>query len=139
MGSPDRLPPIGSSIRHLPLFSLVLVRCSGKTDSRRPCTKRVMLVEAAWSAAKTPGPLHAFFVRIRAKRGHQVAAVALARKLTVLCWHLLTKQANYRSTRPAVVANMRRAMELKAGRPQRKGISQAQPMSTTSRNCVMRK
>lgn len=31
-----------------------------------------------------PGPLHAFFVRIRAKRGHQVAAVALARKLTVL-------------------------------------------------------
>ncbi|WP_429614900.1 IS110 family transposase [Sphingobium olei] len=44
---------------------------------------RAMLVEAAWAAAKTPGPLHAFFVRIRAKRGHQVAAVALARKLTV--------------------------------------------------------
>lgn len=48
---------------------------------------RAMLVEAAWAAAKAPGPLHAFFVRIRAKRGHQVAAVALARKLTVLCWH----------------------------------------------------
>jgi len=46
---------------------------------------RAMLVEAAWAAAKTPGPLHAFFVRIRAKRGHQIAAVALARKLTVLC------------------------------------------------------
>jgi transposase len=30
---------------------------------------RAMLVEAAWAAAKTPGPLHAFFVRIRAKRG----------------------------------------------------------------------
>ena len=27
---------------------------------------RAMLVEAAWAAAKTPGPLHAFFVRIRA-------------------------------------------------------------------------
>jgi transposase len=52
---------------------------------------RAMLVEAAWAAAKAPGPLHAFFVRIRAKRGHQVAAVAVARKLTVLCWHLLTK------------------------------------------------
>lgn len=38
-----------------------------------------MLVEAAWAAAKAPGPLHAFFVRIRARKGHQVAAVAVAR------------------------------------------------------------
>lgn len=82
---------------------------------------RSMLVEAAWAAAKTPGPLHAFFVRIRAKRGHQVAAVALARKLTVLCWHLLTKQTDYRWARPALVANKRRTMELKAGKPQKKG------------------
>ena len=52
---------------------------------------RAMLVEAAWATAKSPGPLHAFFVRIRARRGHQIAAVAVARKLTVLCWHLLTK------------------------------------------------
>ena len=29
---------------------------------------RAMLVEAAWTAAKAPGPLHAFFVRIRARR-----------------------------------------------------------------------
>lgn len=82
---------------------------------------RAMLVEAAWAAAKTPGPLHAFFVRVRAKRGHQIAAVALARKLTVLCWHLLTKQADYCWARPALIANKRRAMELKAGRPQAKG------------------
>ena len=52
---------------------------------------RATLVEAAWAAAKATGPLHAFFVRIRARRGHQIAAVAVARKLTVLCWHLLTK------------------------------------------------
>lgn len=82
---------------------------------------RPMLVEAAWAAAKTPGPLHAFFVRIRARRGHQVAAVALARKLTVRCWHLLTKEADYRWARPALVANKRRTMELKAGQPQKKG------------------
>lgn len=82
---------------------------------------RAMLVEAAWAAAKAPGPLHAFFVRIRARRGHQVAAVALARKLTVLCWHLLTKQADYRWARPALVATKRRAMELKSGMPQKKG------------------
>ncbi|MEQ9334191.1 IS110 family transposase [Thalassobaculum sp.] len=82
---------------------------------------RAMLVEAAWAAAKAPGPLHAFFVRIRAKRGHQVAAVALARKLTVLCWHLLTKQEDYLWARPALVASKLRSMELQAGRPQQKG------------------
>ena len=82
---------------------------------------RAMLVEAAWAAAKAPGPLHAFFVRIRAKRGHQIAAVALARKLAVLCWHLLTKHVDYRWARPALVANKVRAMELQAGQKQKKG------------------
>lgn len=82
---------------------------------------RAMLVEAAWAAAKAPGPLHAFFVRIRAKRGHQVAAVALARKLTVLCWHLLTREQDYLWARPALVAKKAREMELRAGLPQKKG------------------
>jgi transposase len=82
---------------------------------------RAMLVEAAWSAAKAPGPLHAFFVRIRAKRGHQIAAVAVARKLAVLCWHVLTKDQDYLWARPALVANKTRAMELQAGLPQKKG------------------
>jgi len=82
---------------------------------------RAMLVEAAWAAAKAPGPLHAFFVRIRARRGHQIAAVAVARKLTVLCWHLLTKGEDYQWTRPALVANKTRAMQLQAGYPQQKG------------------
>jgi transposase len=82
---------------------------------------RAMLVEAAWAAAKTPGPLHAFFVRIRARQGHQVAAVALARKLTVLCWHLLTKDEDYLWARPALIASKLRAMELQAGKPQKKG------------------
>jgi transposase len=82
---------------------------------------RAMLVEAAWAAAKTAGPLHAFFVRVRARRGHQIAAVAVARKLTVLCWHLLTKDKDYLWARPALVANKTRAMELQAGKPQRKG------------------
>src|SRR6185369_13356937 len=82
---------------------------------------RAMLVEAAWAAAKAPGPLNAFFVRIRARRGRQIAAVAVARKLTVLCWHLLTKDEDYLWARPALVANKTRAMELQAGKPQSKG------------------
>ena len=42
---------------------------------------RGMLVEAAWAAARGPGPLRAFFQRVRARRGQHVAAVATARKL----------------------------------------------------------
>lgn len=82
---------------------------------------RAMLVEAAWAAAKAPGPLRAFFIRIRARRGHQVAAVAVARKLATLCWHMLTKGEDYRWARPSLVAHKDRAMELAAGLPQKKG------------------
>jgi hypothetical protein len=80
-----------------------------------------MLVEATWVAAKAPGPLHTFFVRIRAKRGLQIAAVALARKLTVLCWHLITKEEDFLWARSALVTNKMRTMELQVGLPQRKG------------------
>jgi transposase len=82
---------------------------------------RALLVEAAWAGAKAPGPLHAFFVRIRGRRGHQVAAVATARKMAVLVWHLLTKETDYLWARPALVAHKVRALELQAGRPMRKG------------------
>jgi transposase len=82
---------------------------------------RALLVEAAWAAAKAPGPLHAFFVRIRARRGHQIAAVATARKMAVLVWHLLTKEVDYLWARPALVAQKIRGLELQAGRPTKKG------------------
>ena len=93
----------------------------GRISKRGRSHARVMLVEAAWAAAKAPGPLRAFFLRIRARRGHQIAAVAVARKLAVLCWHLLTKGADYQWARPALVANKLRSMELQAGQPARKG------------------
>jgi transposase len=82
---------------------------------------RSLLVEAAWSAARAPGPLRAFFLRIRTRRGDKIAAVATARKLAVLAWHLLTKQTDYLWARPSLVASKRRALELKAGRPKTPG------------------
>jgi transposase len=35
---------------------------------------RGMLVDAAWAAARAPGPLRAFFRRVRARRGQHVCA-----------------------------------------------------------------
>jgi transposase len=83
---------------------------------------RAMLVEAAWAAAKAPGPLRAFFLRIRGKRGHQIAAVAVARKLAVLIWHMLTKQEDYHWLRPALVASKNRQHALRSGAPTERGV-----------------
>ncbi len=82
---------------------------------------RGFLVEAAWTAAATPGPLHAFFIRIKARRGQQVAVVATARKIAVLVWHLLTKSEDYAFGRPALHQAKLRQMEIKAGMPSKRG------------------
>jgi transposase len=82
---------------------------------------RGMLVEAAWAAARAPGPLRAFFLRVRARRGPHVAAVATARKLAVLIWHLLRKGESYLWARPALHARKLRDLELKAGHKPSRG------------------
>src|SRR6476619_3209863 len=75
---------------------------------------RGMLVEAAWVAVKTPGPLRAFYERVRARRGMQIAVVATARKLAVLCWQLITKGEDYAFARPSLTAQKLRRLELRA-------------------------
>lgn len=82
---------------------------------------RGMLVEAAWAAARAPGPLRAFFLRIRARRGQHVAAVATARKLAIVIWHLLSKGESYVWARPSLHAKKLRDLELKAGYPAARG------------------
>ncbi len=57
---------------------------------------RWLAVEAAQTLAQMSFPLAASYHRIRHKRGHNVAVVALARKLVVLAWHMLHNQEPYR-------------------------------------------
>ena len=82
---------------------------------------RGLLVEAAHSAIRTPGPLHAFHERTRARRGSQIAAVAVARKLAILAWHLLHGDSEYRWAPPSLTAAKWRRVELQAGAPRRQG------------------
>jgi len=82
---------------------------------------RGMLVEAAWVAVKTPGPLRAFYERIRSRRGMQIAVVATARKLAVLCWHLIIKGEDYAFQRTSLTQQKLRKLELRAGMPSRRG------------------
>jgi transposase len=93
----------------------------GRISKQGRSHARGMLVEAAWAAAVTPGPLRAFYVRVQGRKGKQVAAVATARKIAVLAWHLLTKEEDYAFARPALVAMKERQMQLKAGAKSRRG------------------
>jgi transposase len=93
----------------------------GHISKRGRSHARAMLVEAAWAASKSPGPLRAFFHRIRQRRGLQIAAVAAARKLAVIIWHVLTRNEDYAWNRPALTAAKRRALELQAGWPAKRG------------------
>jgi len=82
---------------------------------------RHMLGEVAWKVMLTPGPLRAFFERVRVRRGPQIAATATARKLVVLFWHLLTSEQDYAFARPAMTRGKIRKLELLAGAPPQKG------------------
>ena len=89
----------------------------GRISRRGNPQARAVLVEAAWSALRGPGPLRAFGERIRARKGANVAAVALARKLAVICWQLLTKEEDYAYARPSLVRAKLRRAERAAGAP----------------------
>jgi transposase len=93
----------------------------GRITKQGRAHARGMLVEAAWVAAKIPGPLRAFFERVGARRGMQIAVVATARKLAVLCWHLITRGEDYAFQRPSLTEKKLRALELRAGMPSRRG------------------
>ena len=70
---------------------------------------------------RTPGPLRAFGERVAARRGRQVAIVAVARKLATIAWRLLTSGEDYAYANPGQVRLKWRRVELLAGAPSQKG------------------
>jgi transposase len=93
----------------------------GRISKRGSASARWALVEAAWSVVRQPGPLHAFYDRVRARRGHGKAVVAAARKLASLFWCLLTRGEDYAHQQPSLTAKKLRLLEIRAGAPTRKG------------------
>jgi transposase len=82
---------------------------------------RTMLVEGAWQAVRGPGPLRGFYQRVSARRGSHIAAVAVARKLAVIVWHMLQKGEDYAGVRSTLHAKKLRDLELRSGQPARRG------------------
>jgi transposase len=93
----------------------------GRISKQGPGEVRHVLVEAAWHAARTTGPLRAFAERVKSRRGAQVAIVAVARKLVVIAWHMLTRGEDYAFARPSLVREKLRRAELLVGAARRQG------------------
>jgi transposase len=93
----------------------------GHISKQGSASTRWALVEAAWSAVRQPGPQHAFYQRVRARRGHGIAIVASARKLACLFWFLLTRDEDYAHQQPSLTAKKLRLLEIRAGAPTLKG------------------
>src|SRR6266498_5697491 len=96
-----------------------LIRSSCKSTGFDPrlslCTPR------AWHAARTTGPLRAFAERVASRRGRNIATVAVARKLVVIAWHMLSRGEDYAFARPSLVREKLRRLELMTGAARRQG------------------
>jgi transposase len=90
---------------------------SGRISKRGSPAARWALVEAAWTAVLQPGPLHAFYERTKARRGHGKAIVATARKLAVVFWCMLTRGEDYAHQQPSLTRKKLRRLEITAGAP----------------------
>jgi transposase len=95
----------------------------GRISKRGSTAARHALVEASWSTIRQPGPIHAFYQRVRARRGHRVAVVAAARKLACLNWCLLHREEDYAYGQPSLTQKKLRPLEIRAGAPALKGTN----------------
>jgi transposase len=95
----------------------------GRISKQGSVSARHALVEASWSVVRQPGPLHAFYARIRARRGHSVAIVATARKLACLFWCLLAREQDYAYRQPSLTQKKLRLLEIRAGAPTLQGAN----------------
>src|SRR5581483_407789 len=67
------------------------------------------------------------YQRVSAKRGHNVALVAVARKLAELGRHLLTKEEDFLYQVPRLTQEKRSRVRLRAKRRSGRGVGAAEP------------
>jgi transposase len=108
------------------------VSASGDTRRTGGITKqgrrelRATLVEAAWVAVQTHPHWRAVFARLERRLGRNKAIVAIARKLLVVIWHVLTAQVADRRADPARVALKMMTWAWRVGAEHRAGLTPGQ-------------
>jgi len=89
---------------------------NGKITKHGRAEARWLLTEAAEHLRKAPGPMRALYQRVCRKRGHNVAVIAVARKLAELIWHLLINEKEYLYAVPKRTIDKRSGWRLMAKR-----------------------
>ena len=90
---------------------------------------RWLLIQAAQAAARHPGPLGHQFAKLERKKNRSVAIVAIAHKLAILVWHLLTKKTPYRYAIPATVESKLARLRVSQTGKRKTGSTKGQPRS----------
>lgn len=67
----------------------------GRITKQGRSEARWFLCESAEALIRSPSPLKRLYQRVCKKKGHNVAKVAVARKMAELIWHILTKETPY--------------------------------------------
>lgn len=89
---------------------------TGRISKEGSTHARTLLIEAAHATVRSPGPMRSFYQRLKAKKGTQVAIVAVARKLAVIAWHMLRTGETYRCGMPSLTSRKLRELERLTGR-----------------------
>ncbi len=92
---------------------------------------RWLLTQAAQQVAQHPGPLGVFFRRLKAKKNHNIAVVATARKLVVIAHLMLKNREPYRYAVPATTRDKLAGLRVAAtGVRRRKSGPLREPMQS---------
>jgi transposase len=89
---------------------------TGRISKEGSTHARTLLIEAAHATVKSPGPMRSYYQRLKARKGTQIAVCAVARKLAVITWHMLTTGETYRYAMPSLTARKLADLERLTGR-----------------------
>jgi len=135
LGDIDRFPEPDKAAGYLGLG--MRVKQSADKSYVGPITKagssqaRWMLVQAAQSVGRHPGPLGAFFRKLARRKNRNVAVVATARKLVTIAWHMLKNNEPYRYATPRCTDEKLASLRVRATGQKRKTGS---PKGTRTRS-----
>lgn len=81
---------------------------------------RWLLIQAAQSVSRHPGPLGGFFRKLERRKNRNIAVVATARKLVTIAWHMLTNKEPYRYAVPRTTDEKLAGLRVRATGAKRK-------------------
>ena len=100
----------------------------GRITKAGSASARWMAIQAANLLVRAPSPFQHWFRKLKKSKGHNIAIVAVARKLVVLVWHILTNGEPYRYAQPALhQAKLARIRIRATGERKRGGVPKGTP------------